>query len=571
MMRDSVLRGLAILLVATASGLVSAAPAGTAYQITGIVVNSVDGAPVPHCRLTATLTQRNRGPGRQFPAADGVDADERGRFSITVPSAGAWHLTASAPGYVSEAYDQHESYSSAIVLTPTAPASDLVFRLPPESTIRGVVLDEAGEAVRNARVGLFAQQLPSPGQKTDPYQVRGFTQTDDRGVYEFASLSPGKYRVLVEAKPWYANTGQPRRFGAAVAPTTPLVDPSLDVTYQVSWYPGVADATQADSLVLRAGDAIKADFHLTPIPATHLRIMQPQTDANGGRLVPAFPMLERMDVGVPGVGFASNSFSSLPQGQIDVGGLAPGVYRVRMPEQNSEPRSTIIEITSGSTRVVDFSSAMTDITNVTVHFDGEDSDDRQFGVELIDPRTGQHYFPLGGIRPMPVNGRRGPQLLQPSETSFQVPPGRYEVNFLGRGESYLTGLTAQGADVSGRFVTLRGGDAVLTLHTAAGRSTVSGIASLAGKPSVGASVLLIPAGLDDPGSFTAIARDQTNTDGSFELADVIPGQYILVAIEHGWNVNWNDPSTLRSYLTQGVPLEVHPNATLKQNLDAQSP
>jgi hypothetical protein len=84
-------------------------------------------------------------------------------------------------------------------------------------------------------------------------------------------------------------------------------------------------------------------------------------------------------------------------------------------------------------------------------------------------------------------------------------------------------------------------------------------------------VLLIPAGLDDPGSFTTVARDQTNTDGSFELQNVVPGQYILIAIDRGWNVNWNDRSTLRNYLTQGVPLDLRSNASVKQNIDAQAP
>jgi len=50
-----------------------------------------------------------------------------------------------------------------------------------------------------------------------------------------------------------------------------------------------------------------------------------------------------------------------------------------------------------------------------------------------------------------------------------------------------------------------------------------------------------------------VARDQTNTDGSFELQNVVPGQYILIAIDHRLERDWNDPSTLRNYLTQGVP------------------
>jgi hypothetical protein len=84
-------------------------------------------------------------------------------------------------------------------------------------------------------------------------------------------------------------------------------------------------------------------------------------------------------------------------------------------------------------------------------------------------------------------------------------------------------------------------------------------------------ILLVPAGLEDPESFTTLARDQTNTDGSFDLEDVVPGQYILIAIDRGWGVNYSDPSTLRNYLTQGVPMDLRSGSRVKQNIDAQSP
>jgi hypothetical protein len=285
-----------------------------------------------------------------------------------------------------------------------------------------------------------------------------------------------------------------------------------------------------------------------------------------------FPTLERMDTGVTGIGLPQTSINNLSQGQIDIGGLAPGMYRVRIPEQNSPPRTAVIEVGAGSAHVMDFSTDSSTMVNVTAHVDTGESDDRSFAVELRDASTGQRFFPVGGNRSVPINVRRGPAAPENQlESSFQVPPGRYEVFLLGRGASYLTGISAQGAAVLGRFVMVNTGTVILTLHTASDRATVSGMASLNSKPSIGAMVLLVPAGLDDPGSFTLAARDQTNTDGSFELPNVIPGQYILIAIDHGWNVNWSDPSTLRGYLTQGVPLDIKPGATVKQSIDGQAP
>jgi hypothetical protein len=100
---------------------------------------------------------------------------------------------------------------------------------------------------------------------------------------------------------------------------------------------------------------------------------------------------------------------------------------------------------------------------------------------------------------------------------------------------------------------------------------VHGIASAAGKSVEGAMVLLVPAGLGDPDSFASVVRDQTNTDGSFDLGNVVPGQYILVAIANGEQIHWNDAETLQRYLTQGTPLELKPDARVSEDVAVQQP
>src|SRR6185312_6560600 len=143
------------LLVACAVGSIAVAQTKTtpakSFSITGILVNSTNGAPVQHGSLTATLVPRGSAGSRQSLAPIGpIDADDHGRFSITLPSAGMWRVVASAPGYVTQAYDEHESFSSGIVLTAASPTLDLRFQIAREAVITGSVLDEAGEPVRNA-------------------------------------------------------------------------------------------------------------------------------------------------------------------------------------------------------------------------------------------------------------------------------------------------------------------------------------------------------------------------------------------------------------------------------------
>jgi hypothetical protein len=580
---------------------------GVRYEITGVVVNSVDGNPVAKCHMTAnpaagrggmvTGLAMGSGPGnRQFPAPtnNGFDCDAHGRFVVTVPSAGAWRLTGNARGFVSAAYDQHEQFSSAIVLTADAPTKEIEFRLSPEAAITGVVLDEAGEPVRNAQIVLQSVPPRTPGGPEPAAAMRGATSTDDRGRYELANLAPGDYRLSVSAQPWYAARPQVQR--GATNDTSGL-DPSLDVAYAQTWFPGVEDSARAEVIKLRAGDTRQADFNLIPIPSIHLRILVPprvqtvvnippgsQSGPNAPPPPPApqpVPMIQKMNSGYGG-GFVQTSMHFDSQGEVDVGGLTPGVYQVRLMGPNQDGRTALVEVGENSVRTVDLNSPSRDMARVTVHVDGsagdseaeegqEDRPGRNFGVQvsLIDLETHQNFSTMNQ-GPMMNAGRPG-QRDRNADRVIEVPPGRYEVVLQGRANVFLTGLAAKGAETAGRYVTVGAGESTLTVHTASGRATVSGIAALGGKSSVGAMVLLVPVTIEDPNSITMLRQDQTNTDGSFEIANVIPGQYILVAIDHGWGVNWGDASTLRQYLMQGVPLELKSSAVVKQNVSAESP
>jgi hypothetical protein len=547
------------------------------YEITGVVTNNVGESPVIHCHLTASLvTTRGRGANRQFPAsANNFDADQQGHFTITLPSAGSWHLTASARGFVTQAYDEHHGFSSAVVLTDESPTIDLHFRLSPEAVITGVVLDEAGEAVRNAQIMLHNVPPPSPGGPQPLGGTRAVAQTDDRGRYELTNLAPGDYRLTVRGRPWYAAELQQ---GAQSSGGTAPLEPSLDMAYPLTWFPGTDDAALAETIALHAGDAREADFHLVPIPSIHLHILPPQRSPNsvGDRLTPAFPMVQPVD---PSGGVLSLSTRQYGQGQFDIGGLTPGLYQVRLGMPNQEGHSTVVEVTANSARTLDLSVSSRDMARVTIHFDGlvdtgsgpEEGRNGGLRLNLIDTDTRREIVSSVGDEGGFVNpGRRG-QRDPAADRTMEVPPGRYEVVLQGRPNVYLVGLSAKGADASGRYVTVAAGDSTLTVHVATGRATLSGVATLGGKPVVGAMVLLVPITIEEPDSITFLRQDQTNTDGSFDIENLIPGQYILVAIDHGWQINWGDRSTLRRYLAQGVPLELKPSAIVKQNVDAQTP
>jgi hypothetical protein len=569
--------------VAQRSALTQPAPqakprGATPYLITGTVVSGVDQSPVPHCRMTAAPVARGRLSSRQFPAdLDSFDCDEHGHFSVPLPSAGSWRLTASARGYVTQSYDEFQSYFSAIVLTVAKPVIDLQFHISPECSITGIVVDEAGEPVRKAQVLLQVVPEPGPGGGTRPStRMRSTTQTDDRGMYELANIPPGAYRVMVQAQPWYAAYQSRGQSSSNAAP----LDPSLDFTYPATWFPGGDDPALAETITLRAGDTREADFHLTPVPSVHLRILPAPGSGNtpNGRF---FPIVQQVIPGSAGQNIIFVTGQTDSQGQVDIGGLAPGTYRVGTSGPGQERGSRIVEVTAGSVRTLDLAAPSAE-ARITVHVDGyfdgqANSDSGRVEVELVDTDTGLGSFSSngreggGGGGDFGRRGRREHGADSGVDRVIEAPPGRYEVVLQGRPDVYLTGITAKGAEAAGRYVTVAAGASTLTLHMASGRATLTGVATFQDKQTVAALVLLVPTTIDDPNSLRILRREQTNTDGSFDLADVIPGQYILVVIDHGWEVNWSDPSTLRGYLTQGVAVDLASGANVKQNVNAQAP
>ncbi len=537
------------------------------FRISGIVVSERNGAPVAHCHLAASLRSQNSGlrtsqRRRDPPVNESLEADtdSTGHFTLAVPSAGAWQIYASGRGYRQQPFDGHENFFSSVVLTTTSPVHEITFHLEPDSSISGFVRDEAGEAVRDAHVTLFAADTLNPGVIAGNGAVRANAVADDRGHYEFAALVSGNYNVAVQAEPWYATASQGRR----LANTGSSVDPVLDVVYPQTWFPGVSDRRSTEILSLHNGEDRQADFSLTPIPATHLHLV-PASPAGGpnsrGQL---FPQLER--VSTDGNPFYNSPMRIDPQGQIDIGGLSPGLYRVT-PQGAAGPQGVqFVRVPAGSQRNLDLAAAALPGAEVSFHFDG---DTGRSDVVLTDVETGGTFISSGRN----LQRRRGPEPAEPSnlDRKLDVPPGRYQVVLRGDSDVYLSAISVKGTPVANRIVDLASGSTALTLELNHGRAAVHGLTTFGSQPLAGAMVMLVPATFGQPGSITLLSRDQTNTDGSFSVEGVIPGDYILLAIDHGWSLNWRDPSTLRPYLLHGTPVSLSSNANLKLDIVAQAP
>ncbi len=581
------------------------------YRITGVAVSTRNGAPVPYCRITAyaAITSdatampappppRSRAPGLgpgprgqslasrtggNFAPPPQVTADSSGRFSLEVPGPGAWRLAATARGFRSQNYDEHESFHSAVVLTEAAPTFNLTFRLRPDSVLTGLILDEAGDPVASAQV--MAELIAPAGTDRTRPPSRGRAtaagRTDDRGKYEIGGLEPGSYRVKVQAQPWYAAGTNGNQLGRSAAPpTSPSPDPSLDLVYPITWFPGSDDEATAEAIKLGDGEERQVDFHLSAIPAIHLKVPRnenvnppaPGEQRNRQQVRPVTVTRVGSDTAF---GFQQINVTRGSQSELDFGGLSPGTYEIRIPSadgKTSEVRQ--VEIRPGSQAVLRLEDSKP-MVRVQLKLNGSPNSENAT-VEFLDSETGARIDSQnparghGGFQPGELGDRPPPEEGDATSRVVMLPPHQFSVQVYSNSGLYLTGMEAEGARVTGRLVTISD-QATLTLNFADKHASVDGVAKIDGNPAAGAMVLLVPATFGMAGDLNTIYRDESNTDGSFRIAAVPPGQYILVAIDHGWDVDWRDPATIGQYLLHGTPVDLRTAAEAHQEVVAVAP
>ncbi len=163
------------------------------------------------------------------------ETGDDGRFDFGGVPLGKYELSAAKRGYLTQSYQQHDEFSTAIAVGPDRISEDLVFHLVPQAIFYGTVNDEAGEPIRRAQVRLYEDRERDGIRST---QQRQTVITDDRGMYEIANIPPGNYFLSASAQPWYAGSANRQRspveFRSAQAGA---VNSALDVAYPLPFIP----------------------------------------------------------------------------------------------------------------------------------------------------------------------------------------------------------------------------------------------------------------------------------------------------------------------------------------------
>ena len=503
-----------------------------AWRITGKVVDALSGAPLARCSVEIGPTE-DRGASRS------IETGNDGVFAFDGLAQGKYRLSASKRGYLPQAYEQHDNFSTAIAVGPGLQSEGLNFKVVPQAVINGVVTEEHGEPVRRAQVRLFKDQDRLGIRSTVQRQT---TATDDRGVYQLARIDPGNYYLAVSGQPWYA---QALRHSLPNEKEEEPASP-LDVAYPTTFYPQATDSEDATPIPIRGGERIQADVTLNAQPALHVRIRLPVQDQESG-----FGL--RMSQSIFGQVEPVSSFGQTVQnGVMEISGILPGHYDFTLfhpgpGDPTAESTHFTGEVTSSTTELTpgDAESEVT-VTGKVTSVDGK--------------------IPSGGITLRPHQGRTYTAMLDKAgEFDVKVPPGDYEI--VGQiPQMYLAQLTAQDGVVKNRVLTVKAGSTPkLELIASKGFGQIDGVAKRGDQPASGIMVLLAPD--DNPVLFR---RDQSDSDGSFTLGNVVPGHYRLLAVERGWELEWANRDVLNAFLKKSVPVEVRANDKLTRTVEVQS-
>ena len=520
---------LALLAVAKpVAGQREAKEARVTYRISGVVVDAVTGAGVPGSDLWTTGDEELK-----------TVADGEGRFAFEGVEEGKYPVSATAPGYVGEGLNQHGSFSTGIAVGSGLDSEHVVFKLHRQALIYGRVTDERGEGVRYAMVLLFSE-----GVDYGKHEVteRTQTQTNDLGAYRFAHLMPGKYYVVVMGRPWWAANG------LKYLPKTPSEqqsDPMFDVLYPITYFAGVTEDYRATPLLAKAGDAIEADVQLAAVPSIHVLLTNMDVYQRR-RENPSVTAVQKL-FGSTSTPVNSINATEVAPGVYEVGGLPPGDVRLTVARGgDAEGSFHEIRVNAVDGESVDAAAKTATCTVSGVVLAAEGSKAEMQGDVVLRNEGGE----LSSARLAKDGTFRMPTV---AEGTYGV-----VVNTRTSGD-YVAKLTASGAKVSGRAVKIEGANEVkLTVAMGRGLGQVEGVVKIDDKPLAGAMVLMVPEGTGLPGDeFEQLVRmDQSDSDGTFTLRGVVPGKYVLMAMEDGWELEWKQESVLAPYLEKGMKVTV---------------
>ncbi len=537
--------GRCAVLIAALAGVLSHAKAqgfgdnpqsAPAYVLSGTVVNSSTGAPIPYALVQADQSAKL--------------ADQNGNFEFDHLSSSSVTVQAHKPGF----FAPNEIGEARAPLTATLSdhPTSITIQLVPEAVVGGHVENPEGEPVGGVPVRLRFSQIMN-GRRI--WQQLGGRQTDEDGNFRIADLRPGTYYVEVgpnnRARPIGEQQSDTGKFEVVPA----------------QYYPGVREMTAATPLRLAPGQHATVDFEVKRVPAYRISGMISGIRDNGGVYLTDLDG-DHIDVGVR-IDPRTGRFQAFP--------VPAGTYRLRFngrgPDGEQLFADVPIQVTDNIPELhIGVSRTLSIPVDYQTEFTKSDSAQRQPGLGFVGGGSGRRNFAMPFFGQVRLISRTPPyQQFSANRESQDAPaiirglePGTYDVEVDSNGTSYVASLTCRGLDLlSQPLVIAEGSDPqpIEVLLRDDGASLNGNIqSSTAGQMGM---VLMIP-----DGETQATPRQVwVDPSGRFQAQGVPPGSYDVLAFDRLDGIEYRNREALSAYLSHAAHITLSPEEQARITVD----
>lgn len=526
----------------------------SACIVEGRVVAAVDGTPLKSARVSLVPEHAESRKPQTYAAT--TDGD--GHFLLKDVVPGRYRFLAARVGYVDQQYQAKGMGEGAVLsLKPGERVSGVLFHLIVSGVITGRVINEDGDVM--VRIGVVALRRPSDDEIEDQgglasrklgLQPVASAQTDDRGQYRIFGLNPGDYYIKATDSIEFDFTGANESYG---------VLQGLGTEYAPAYYPGVVQASQAQTVSVKAGDEVQAD----------VLMQRTKTAEVGGHVIgrhgPAKnAWVSLIPLGADAVG-SDRQDRCDETGAFRLKGIPPGSYVVGAYEQDEGEESyelqgqQKVEVSGENidSLVISLSAGTALQGRVTVAGAGSPALNRM-QINLSDTDEGS-------------SGMIGSQGRVKKDGTFEirsVRDGDYAFTFWGLENNwYVKSVRRGGDDVleNGLQVEVGNSGGRLDVVISSGSAQLEGTVSGRDGPVIGAHVRIMPEP-EPPYNRSRLRNVRTDQVGRFSLTGLTPGTYGVVARSSATSAS----GTLRSDL-QTVTLSERDRKTLQLTIDEPIP
>lgn len=548
------------LLLLCAAAALSQQPPVETFSVSGVVVDSVNGRPLPDYSVTTFVNATWVGDAvvgsRQMKDRTSV-TDAQGRYRLTDLPPGPYRIfvRSTKGGFGFREITRNVQLGGQDL-------EHIDFKIRVAASITGRVTDENGEPVVGASARLVSREYFS-GVIGEFF--KDLAKTDDRGYYTLKRVEPGHpYLVLVDA----SETSLPAYSAAPLAPA--LRRRAIMRTY----YPNAPAEAGGTLLVLGPGEKREGvDIEVRRSPSY---CVEGVTAGPGGPEALTF----NIEAAQPAFGTSSTggTFAITPGGKTGPNGkfricdLPRGFYRLSATDRFQGPsihRALVpFDITDRDLK------GLTVTTSTGINVAGEVVWDGPAPPMPLDAKLSISLDPLrrspvANDRPsarVDIPGTFTLEGLLPSEYAVRVfvtAPGVYIKDVTYGGDSVLCAPLRAGsaaADLGLRVVLARDG-ATLSARTA----------DKDGNPLPDMRVILMPAEVSSPGMLqAALVTGQTDQTGQYRSRPIKPGKYLVIATDGRIDATPESIDNLWRSRNRFQEVELAPGGTAQVTLTPQA-